>query len=74
VGIPAALALETAFDHAVGRCIEITFGIGCATLMSQMILPQPAGEALKASINATSGTAQRYRIRFVRTARVRNGL
>ncbi|MEZ0168656.1 FUSC family protein [Microvirga sp. TS319] len=53
VGIPAALAPETAFDYAVGRCIEILLGIGCATLVSQVIFPRTAGEALKESVNAT---------------------
>lgn len=53
VGIPAALAPETAFDYAVGRCIEITLGITCATLVSQIVFPKRAGEALKASVDAT---------------------
>jgi uncharacterized membrane protein YccC len=59
VGIPAALAPETAFDYAIGRCIEIILGIGCATLISQVVLPKTAGEALKGSVDATlSASAQ----------------
>ena len=53
VGIPAALAPETSFDYASGRCIEILLGIGCATLISQLVFPRTAGEALRISVDAT---------------------
>jgi uncharacterized membrane protein YccC len=60
VGIPAALAPETAFDHAVGRCIEIVLGIGCATMVSQIVFPRTAGDALKASVDATLTAAAQW--------------
>ncbi|MGO4571271.1 FUSC family protein [Microvirga sp. 2TAF3] len=60
IGIPAALAPETAFDYAVGRCLEITLGIGCATLVSQIVFPRSASEALKASVDATLAAAARW--------------
>jgi uncharacterized membrane protein YccC len=60
IGIPAALAPETAFDYAVGRCLEIMLGIGCATLISQLVFPRSAGEALKSSVDATLGASARW--------------
>ncbi|AWM86334.1 FUSC family protein [Microvirga sp. 17 mud 1-3] len=60
IGIPAALAPETAFDYAVGRCIEIVLGIGCATLVSQLVFPRSAGEALKSSVDATLNACARW--------------
>ncbi|WP_048709396.1 FUSC family protein [Microvirga massiliensis] len=54
IGVPAALAPETAFDYAVGRCLEIILGIGCATLVSQVVFPRTAGVALKTSVNTTT--------------------
>ncbi|MCB8821496.1 FUSC family protein [Microvirga rosea] len=60
IGIPAALAPDTAFDYAIGRCLEITLGIGCATLVSQLIFPRSAGEALKASVDTTLAASARW--------------
>lgn len=60
IGIPAALAPDTAFDYAIGRCIEITLGIGCATLVSQLVFPRSAGEALKTSVDATLAACARW--------------
>ncbi|MBZ6078110.1 FUSC family protein [Microvirga puerhi] len=60
IGIPAALAPDTAFDYAIGRCIEITLGIGCATLVSQLVFPRSAGEALKTSVDATLFASARW--------------
>jgi uncharacterized membrane protein YccC len=53
VGVPAALTPETAFDYAVGRCLEIILGIACATLISHVVFPRTAGEALKTTVNTT---------------------
>ncbi|WP_204213432.1 FUSC family protein [Microvirga pudoricolor] len=55
VGIPSALAPDTAFDYTIGRCLEILLGIGCATLVSQLVFPKTAGTALKGSVEATIG-------------------
>ncbi len=60
IGIPAALAPETAFDYAVGRCLEILLGIGCATLISQIVFPRTAGDSLKTSVDATLGAASTW--------------
>ncbi|NIX76334.1 FUSC family protein [Microvirga terricola] len=60
IGIPAALAPDTAFDYAVGRCLEIIIGIGCATLVSQLVFPRRAGEALRISVDATLTAAARW--------------
>jgi uncharacterized membrane protein YccC len=52
VGLPAALAPATAFDFAWARCLEITLGILCATLVSQILFPRTAGRALTATLDA----------------------
>ena len=44
VGVPAALSPLTAFDLAWARCLEITLGIACATLASQIAFPRAVGE------------------------------
>ena len=52
IGVPAALAPLTAFDSAWARCLEITLGIACATLVSRLVLPRTAGDALQATLDA----------------------
>src|SRR3569623_2543613 len=53
IGLPAALAPDTAFDFAVSRCLEISIGIGCATLMHHLLFPLRVGDALRKALNAT---------------------
>lgn len=53
IGLPAALAPDTAFDFAVARCLEIMLGIACAALMHHVVLPQRAGDALRKALDAT---------------------
>lgn len=60
IGLPAALAPDTAFDYAVSRCLEISIGIGCATLMHHLIFPQRAGDALRRALNATLPSMARW--------------
>lgn len=60
IGLPAALAPETAFDFAVARCLEITLGIGCATLMHHVVFPERAGEALRKAFHATLPSFARW--------------
>ncbi|MET0742663.1 MAG: FUSC family protein, partial [Microvirga sp.] len=60
VGLPSALAPDTAFDYTIGRCLEILIGIGCATLVSQLIFPVTAGAALKTSVETTIGAVSRW--------------
>jgi uncharacterized membrane protein YccC len=57
IGIPAALAPDTAFDYALGRCLEILLGIGCATIVSHIVFPRTAGTALQGSVDTTLGAA-----------------
>ncbi|WP_315837390.1 FUSC family protein [Bradyrhizobium prioriisuperbiae] len=52
IGLPAALAPDTAFDFAVARCLEITLGIACATLIHHVVFPQRAGDALRRALDA----------------------
>src|SRR3954447_15520607 len=60
VGLPAALAPETAFDQAWARCLEITLGIGCATLVSRIVLPRTVGPVLEATLEAVLGAAAQW--------------
>lgn len=60
IGLPAALAPDAAFDYAVSRCLEISIGIGCATLMHHLILPQRAGDALRKALDATLPNMARW--------------
>ena len=53
IGLPAALAPETAFDFAVARCLEIILGIACGTLIHHVVFPQRAGDALIKALSAT---------------------
>ncbi len=52
IGLPAALAPDTAFDFAVARCLEITLGIACAALIHHVVFPQRAGDALRRALDA----------------------
>ncbi|MFO1071792.1 MAG: FUSC family protein [Geminicoccaceae bacterium] len=60
IGVPAALAPETAFDSAWSRCLEITLGIGCATLVSRVVFPRTAGQALAATLEASLAAAAQW--------------
>src|SRR4051812_18344379 len=66
VGLPAALAPDVAFDTAVGRCIEILLGITCGTLISQVVFPQQAGEALQRTTDRTLRDATRWASEMLR--------
>lgn len=60
IGLPAALAPDTAFDFAVARCLEITLGIGCATLVHHVVFPKRAGVALKTALRMTLPSFARW--------------
>ncbi|MCY1270362.1 p-hydroxybenzoic acid efflux pump subunit AaeB [compost metagenome] len=47
IGIPATTHPETAFMQAIWRVLEISLGVGCATLVSAVLLPQTASAALR---------------------------
>jgi uncharacterized membrane protein YccC len=52
IGLPAALAPESAFDLAVARTEEILLGIGCGTLIHHVVLPRTAGPMLESALRA----------------------
>ena len=60
IGVPAALAPLTAFESAWARCLEITLGIGCATLMSQVVLPRRAGDVLQATLDTAMAAGRQW--------------
>ena len=52
IGLPAALAPESAFYFAEERCLEIMLGIACGTLMHQVVFPQRAGDTFRKILHA----------------------
>ncbi|MGD9511428.1 MAG: FUSC family protein [Geminicoccaceae bacterium] len=66
IGVPAALAPPTAFDSAWARCLEITLGIACATLMSQLVMPRRAGDVLLATLDAALAAGRQWTVDVLR--------
>ncbi|MFO1047914.1 MAG: FUSC family protein [Geminicoccaceae bacterium] len=66
IGVPAALAPLTAFDSAWARCLEILLGIGCATLMSQIVLPRRVGDVLRATLDAAMAAGRQWTVDVLR--------
>lgn len=66
IGVPAALAPLTAFDSAWARCLEITLGIACATLMSQLVMPRRAGDVLLATLDAALAAGRQWTVDVLR--------
>jgi uncharacterized membrane protein YccC len=60
IGLAVALAPESAFDIAVARCLEITLGIVCATLVHHLVFPQRAGDALRKALQETLPNMARW--------------
>jgi uncharacterized membrane protein YccC len=60
IGLPAALAPDTAFDFAVARCLEIMLGIACGALMHHVVFPQRAGDALRKALEAALPSMARW--------------
>jgi uncharacterized membrane protein YccC len=60
IGLPAALAPETAFNLAIARCLEIMLGIACGALVHHVVLPQRAGDALRAALGAALPNMARW--------------
>jgi len=60
IGLPAALAPTLAFDFAVARCLEITLGIACGTLLHHVVFPRRAGDALRKALHATLPSMARW--------------
>ena len=66
IGVPAAMAPSTAFDSAWARCLEITLGIACATLVSRLVLPRRAGDALQATLDAAMAAGRQWTVDVLR--------
>ena len=47
IGLPATTHPEAAFMQALWRILEIALGIGCASLVSALILPQTSSAAMR---------------------------
>jgi uncharacterized membrane protein YccC len=60
IGLAVALEPESAFDIAVTRCLEITLGIVCATLVHHLVFPERAGEALRKALQETLPNMARW--------------
>ena len=60
IGLAVALQPESAFDIAVARCLEITLGIVCATLVHHLVFPQRAGDALRKALQETLPSMARW--------------
>src|SRR5579863_5425398 len=60
IGLPAALAPETAFNLAIARCLEIMLGIACGALVHHVVLPQRAGDALRGALGAALPNMARW--------------
>lgn len=60
IGLAVALQPESAFDIAVARCLEITLGIVCATLVHHLVFPQRAGDALRKALQETLPNMARW--------------
>lgn len=60
IGLPAALTPNLAFDFAVARCLEITLGIACGTLLHHVVFPRRAGDALRKALHATLPNMARW--------------
>lgn len=62
IGFPAVLAPQAAFDLTVTRCTEILLGIGCAGVLSAVVMPRPVGPVLYARIEATLDATARWAV------------
>ena len=62
IGFPAVLTPQAAFDLTVTRCTEILLGIGCAGLLSAVVMPRPVGPVLYARIEATLEATARWAV------------
>lgn len=60
IGLAVALEPQSAFDIAVARCLEITLGIVCATLVHHLVFAQRAGDALRKALQETLPNMARW--------------
>lgn len=66
IGFPTIAAPETVFDTTVNRCAEILIGIGCAGLLSAIVLPRPVGPILQERIEAVLRTTAERAVDILR--------
>jgi uncharacterized membrane protein YccC len=66
IGFPTITAPETVFDTTVNRCTEILMGIGCAGLLSAIVLPRPVGPILQERIEAVLQTTAKRAVDILR--------
>ncbi|MDR2981079.1 MAG: FUSC family protein [Puniceicoccales bacterium] len=66
IGFPAVLAPETVFDTAVARCLEISIGIVCATIMSRIVFPSRTGDVLRATMTRCLDDVARWAVDTLR--------
>ncbi len=67
IGFPAITAPETVFDIATNRCVEILLAIGCAGVLSAIILPRPVGPVLLGRIEALLAATATWAVGILRT-------
>lgn len=66
IGFPVITAPTTVFDTTVTRCTEILIGIGCAGLLSAIILPRPVGPILQDRIEAVLAATAKWSVDILR--------
>lgn len=66
IGFPVITAPEMVFDNTVTRCTEILLGIGCAGLLSAVILPRPVGPILQERIEAALAATAKWSVDILR--------
>ncbi|UVE18923.1 FUSC family protein [Pseudomonas sp. LS44] len=55
IGVPATTAPDTAFMQAIWRLLEICLGVGVATLVSAVIIPQSVGASMRNALYVRFG-------------------
>jgi len=66
IGFPVITAPQTVFDTTVLRCTEILIGIGCAGVLSAIILPRPVGPILQERIEAVLAATAKWSVDILR--------
>ncbi|MGO4725835.1 MULTISPECIES: FUSC family protein [unclassified Inquilinus] len=67
IGFPAITAPDTVFDIATNRCVEILLAIGCAGVLSAIVLPRPVGPVLLGRIEALLAATATWAVGILRT-------
>lgn len=67
IGFPAITAPLNVFDIATNRCVEILLAIGCAGVLSAIVLPRPVGPVLLGRIEALLAATATWAVGILRT-------